>query len=266
MTTRDEAARKAALEEVPRAGRRIRLPRRRDGRRRLRRAGGPRQLRRGDQTRLRRSHADSLPDAASPHDAVRDGRDQAPGPRADGLLAAMDSPSHGLGQRIQHAVFGRHRLDADDAPPIEWRTQAESNRQGSGEPLPTRARPTNSTECEQQLQDECRPRLPAAARPRASPASRPARICRCRPTPKPTGRSTCTTCCTFSRCGWTPTPSRKSATTPRRSASRSSRRCFRWCGKRSSTIAASVELTRLDSGVIARLMEAAKIRNAASVR
>ena len=37
----------------------------------------------------------------------------------------------------------------------------------------------------------------------AWPASRPARICRCRPTPRPIGRSTCTTCCIFWRCGWT---------------------------------------------------------------
>ena len=34
-------------------------------------------------------------------------------------------------------------------------------------------------------------------------ASRPARICRCRLIPKPIGRSTCTICCTFWRCGWT---------------------------------------------------------------
>ena len=51
----------------------------------------------GEGTRqgLGRPHADPLPDAAPPHHAVRDGRDEAAGPRADGLLAAVDSPPHG---------------------------------------------------------------------------------------------------------------------------------------------------------------------------
>ena len=47
--------------------------------------------------------------------AVRNGRDQAAGPRADGLLAAVDSPSHGQRQRIQHPLFAGHRRHANDA-------------------------------------------------------------------------------------------------------------------------------------------------------
>ena len=46
---------------------------------------------------------------------LRDGRGEAPGPRADGLLAAVDPAPHGLGQRVQHALFDRHRRRADDA-------------------------------------------------------------------------------------------------------------------------------------------------------
>ena len=105
MPSRAELVEELALEKIPRARRRFRLPRRRDGRRRLGRAGGPRELRRGDQrvsddrTLIRYLHA------APAHDALRDGRAEVPGPRADGLLAAMDSPSHGLGQRIQHPLL-----------------------------------------------------------------------------------------------------------------------------------------------------------------
>ena len=62
-----------------------------------------------DRTLIRYLHA------APAHDAFRDGRSQVPGPRAHGLLAAMDPPSHGFGERIQHALFDRHRLDPDDA-------------------------------------------------------------------------------------------------------------------------------------------------------
>ena len=106
--------RTAPLAEVPRAQRRLCLPRRLHGGRRRRRAGGPRQLWGGDQAGLRRPHADPLPPAASPHDAVRDGRDQAARPRPDGLLAAVDSPPHGERQRVQHAVLGGDRLAAND--------------------------------------------------------------------------------------------------------------------------------------------------------
>ena len=38
-----------------------------------------------------------------------------PCPRADGLLAAMDPPSHGLGQRDEHALLGGHRRRPADA-------------------------------------------------------------------------------------------------------------------------------------------------------
>ena len=63
---------------------------------------------------LRRPHADPLPDAAPAHDAVRDGRAEIPRPRADGLLAAMDPASHGLGQRDEHPLLRGHRRRAAD--------------------------------------------------------------------------------------------------------------------------------------------------------
>ena len=72
----------------------------------------------------------------------------------------------------------------------------------------------------------------------AWPASRRARTCRWRPSPRPTGRSTCTTCCTSSISGWTRTRSWRSANTPRRSASRSWPGGCRWPGRRSATTAA----------------------------
>ena len=59
---------------------------------------------------LRRPHADPLPDAAPAYGAVRDGPAQIPRPGPDGLLAAMDPPSHGLDQRAQHSL-----LVADEA-------------------------------------------------------------------------------------------------------------------------------------------------------
>jgi len=90
-------------------------------------------------------------------------------------------------------------IDASQTtPPESWRSQAESNRQGSGEPLSAEMG-RQLTGTEQELQDRSKQARSGSTRNgsmRVSHASRPARTCRCRPTPRPTGRSTCTTCCT----------------------------------------------------------------------
>ena len=91
---------------------------------------------------------------------------------------------------------------AQTTPPEAWRLQAAANRQGSegffdaaagaelsAEEAALQSRPGGST---------------SSGWSWAWPASRPARTCRCPRTPRPTGRSTCTTCCTSSSCGWTP--------------------------------------------------------------
>ena len=70
----------------------------------------------GTEAHLRRSRAHSLPDAPSPHHAVRDVRDQVPRARADGLLAAMDPPPHCQHQRILDAILAGHRFRAGHEP------------------------------------------------------------------------------------------------------------------------------------------------------
>ena len=89
------------------AGARSRLrPRRRlHGRRCRRRAGGARVLRPRHQEGQRGSRADQLPDAASPHDAVRDVRDQVPREAADLRGAPVDPPPHRQRERILGALL-----------------------------------------------------------------------------------------------------------------------------------------------------------------
>ena len=140
-------------------------------------------------------------------------------------------------------------------PPDEWRTQAAANRQGSGEP----ARATSWAEA-------CRPRKRSFKRPPANctksasppawPANRPARTCRCRPTPRPTGKSICTTCCTFWRCGWMPTRSGKFARTPQTIGEQIVQPLFPlvWEAFVDYRLEAMF-LTRLDRELIARLIE-----------
>ena len=99
-----------ALEEIlvpGAAGARSRLrPRRRlHGRRRRRRAGGARVLRPRHQEGQRGSRADQLPDAASPHDAVRDVRDQVPREAADLRGAPVDPPPHRQRERVLGALL-----------------------------------------------------------------------------------------------------------------------------------------------------------------
>ena len=89
--------------------------------------------------------------------------------------------------------------------PHEWRTQAEQNRQGSGAPAARRPG-TKADRRRAPFSGVRRGRCISSGWKPAWPANRPAKICPCRPIPKPTGKSTCTTCCTFWRCGWTRTP------------------------------------------------------------
>ena len=100
-----------------------------DGRRRRGGPGRPGELWRGHAAGLRRPHADPLPDAASAHHALRDGRAEVPGSRADGLLAAVDPPPHGFDQRDEHALFDRHRRRAA-TPADAWRKQAAEQSPG----------------------------------------------------------------------------------------------------------------------------------------
>jgi len=91
---------------------------------------------------------------------------------------------------------------AQRTAPDAWRLQAAGNRQGSeGVLAPESCRTTPGTST-------------GTGSSAASPASRPARICPYPPTPRPTGKSTCTTCCISWPCAWTRTPSRRSAATP----------------------------------------------------
>ena len=148
----------------------------------------------GDAASLGRPHADPLSHAASSHHALRDGRVEIAGPRADGLLAAMDPASHGLGERDEHAVLDRHRHCAAtppgrvaDAGPLQPPGQrglldrgGRGELSGRGGELLRRARRSTSS-----------------GSAWAWPASRPAKTCRSPPTPRRIGRSTCTTCSTF---------------------------------------------------------------------
>ena len=75
------------------------------GRRCRRRAGGARVLRPRHQEGQRGSRADQLSDAAPPHDAVRDVRDQVPREAADLRRAAVDPPPHRQRERILGALL-----------------------------------------------------------------------------------------------------------------------------------------------------------------
>ncbi len=156
-----------------------------------------------DQEDARGPRADPLPHAAPAHDAVRDVRDQAPRPRADGLLAPVDSPPHRERERVLDALLGGDRRGAVDAA----RTNGAGRRRATGRaaasileekvgetPVRTGSRAAADGA---QIYEERR-------RTSASRASRRARTCRCRPTPRRTGRSTSTTSCISSRCAWTP--------------------------------------------------------------
>ena len=89
------------------AGARSRLrPRHRlHGRRCRRRAGRARLLRPRHQEGQRGPRADQLPDAAPPHDAVRDVRDQVPREAADLRGAAVDPPPHRQRERVLGALL-----------------------------------------------------------------------------------------------------------------------------------------------------------------
>src|SRR3569833_1026775 len=66
--------------------------------------------------------------------------------------------------------------------------------------------------------------------------SKHARTCPCQLTPRLTGKSIYTICCTFSNCEWILTRSVRFVLTPRRSDRRLSRRGFQLRGKHSVTI------------------------------
>ena len=149
---------------------------------------------------------DPLFAAAPPHDAVRDGRDQAAGPRADGLLAAMDSSSHGQRERIQHPLFAGHRRRRRITPARRLaRKPGHANRQGSGDPLTADAA-QRADRRRSRISGGARQVIRRADRRRRGSRASPQGSCRCRLTPRPIGRSICTICCTFWRCGWTATP------------------------------------------------------------
>ena len=190
----------------------------------------------GTQAGFRRPHADPLPDAAPAHDAVRDGRAEVPRPRADGLLAAVDSPPHGLGQRNST----RYSLAIDAA--------AADARRRAGAARPSRtARAARAawsprlgeelTAEEAALQQQCPRGLPAAAGPGRGPRAGPQGpaafdlyrgLLEGRPA-QPAA---------FSRTAdGRITRNWKSAAMPRRWAARSSRRCCRCRGRRLSIIA-----------------------------
>ena len=81
-------------------------PRRRlHGRRCCRRAGRPGELRPRHQEGQRGPWAGQLSDAASPHDAVRDVRDQVPREAADLRGPPVDPPSHRQRERILGALL-----------------------------------------------------------------------------------------------------------------------------------------------------------------
>ena len=177
----------------------------------------------------------------------------------------MDSPPHGLDQRDQHALFDRHRRRANHPArrlAVAGRAQSPGERRLSRSPTGERAVGRRRPSC-----SGTRGRCTSSGWNWASPGSRPARICRSRPTPKPIGRSTCTICCTSWHLRMDATRSGRSASTPRRSASRSSARCFRWFGRRLSTIAwKGCYLTRLDREVIVRWSMAGSPAQAAGHR
>ena len=81
--------------------------------------------------------------------------------------------------------------------PDAWRSQAAQNRQGSDLPLPVELG-QRLTEEERQLQEQSR-RIYESRLEAGVPGSKHARICLYLPTPKPTGRLICTTCCIFFR-------------------------------------------------------------------
>ena len=196
-------------------------------------AGGTGQLCGGHAACVRRPHADPLPDAAPAHHAVRDGRGETAGPRADGLLAAVDPAPHGVDQRDQHALLDRHRRRASHpARPVAAAGQPTTARGARVFWIPRRAR---SFRPARPSCSSTRGRCTSSGWSWASPASRPAKTCRFRPTPRRIGRSTCTICCISCNCGWTAARSGRFANMPRPSAARSCARCFRWSGRRLST-------------------------------
>ena len=111
------------------AGSRLRPRRRLHGRRCRHRAGGARVLRPRHQAGQRGSRADPLSDAPSPHDAVRDVRDQVPRQAADLRGAPVDPPSHRQRERILGALFDpRQRVLPSRRPSISQRSQRPTDR------------------------------------------------------------------------------------------------------------------------------------------
>ncbi len=134
MPTNIAIADELRWKKFPVLGRRIRLPRRRDGRRSGGRASRARQLRRRHAQGIRRPRADPLLDAASPHHPVRNGGDQISGARADGLLAAMDPSPHRQRERVQHPLFAGNRRHSNHARPISGALKPPPTARGAARP------------------------------------------------------------------------------------------------------------------------------------
>ncbi len=131
------------------------------GRRRRDRAGGARLVRARHQAGQRGPGPHQLSDAAPPHDAVRDVRDQVPRQIADLCRAAMDPPPHRQRQRILGALFDpRQRIlhPGPRAPGRPIRRQPPGPRPSHrGRRRPPRPRPA-ARRCRARL---CRLRRPA---------------------------------------------------------------------------------------------------------
>ena len=114
---------------------------------------------------------DPLSAAAPPYHAVRDGRDEVAGPRADGLLAAVDSPPHG--HVNEYSTRYSLAIDAAQAtPPDAWRRQAASNRQGS-EGLLTADVGAELSAAEREFQEQARRTVRRADRAGRCPGAGP---------------------------------------------------------------------------------------------
>ena len=114
--------------------------------------------------------------------------------------------------RYSEAIDAAQRTPAD-----AWRLQSSANRQGSSGTVA----PETGAHLTRREEDDAAARARGLRGRESRPAwraSRRARTCRSPPTPRPTGRSTFTTCCTSWRFGWTTTRSRRSAPTPTSSA------------------------------------------------
>ena len=168
--------------------------------------------------------------------AVRNGGNQVPGARADGLLAAVDSPSHGQRERIQHALFAGHRRHANHAARRmahagshkSPRKRRAARRNRSAKIFPPRKRnfkPPPASLYEERIaagvaREQARKDLPLVDVHRSVLENRPAQ-------PAPLSGAA----------DGRPRAARNSRLRNERSASKSCSRCSRWFGKRLSIIA-----------------------------